>query len=165
MKFWKYSLMTVFAFLSIASTVLYSSCQRDSCLELRCRNGGTCADGFCRCMTGYEGPECEKRAVLRFVGFYDGITQYQGVPSFADSGVVFVKEEPNMIGMMKFSNPADTIYGTIDGDDILLDQPGGRYIRITKTTPTQVELYINERINDSTIVSTFRGNLRPGTAL
>lgn len=164
MKFWKYPLITVLAFLGIASTVLYTSCEQDSCLVLRCRNGATCAGGFCQCPDGYEGQECGYTAVQRFVGVYDGITQYQGVPSFTDSGVVFVVKNPNVIGIYKYSNPTDTIIGTISGEEVIVDDANNnKYARINMATPTQVVFYLNEKVNDSTVITTFRGNLRPGT--
>jgi len=65
MKLLKYTLLPALFFIGIASSVLYTSCEKDYCTLLKCKNGGSCAEGFCRCKSGYEGTECEKPIYLR----------------------------------------------------------------------------------------------------
>jgi hypothetical protein len=66
--------MSVASFVAIAGTVLYTSCEKNPCNHVNCLNGGSCNKGTCRCPTGYEGPQCETKAVSRFIGVYPGFT-------------------------------------------------------------------------------------------
>jgi len=125
MKFWKHTLITACTFIGIASTVLYTACEKDSCTDLTCKNGGSCADGFCRCPTGFEGAQCESRTVDRFIGTYYGNSRCNSLPSLVDTVVVFLKSMPNTVGLVKKSNITDTIYGTASGNNIEIpDQTG-----------------------------------------
>lgn len=164
MKFWRHSLITIFAFFGIASTVLYTSCEQDSCLELKCRNGGTCAEGFCRCLEGYEGTECETPVSYKFLGFYDGVFQYDGLPSFRDSAYIVLGDtiRPDVIGMTIYSQQNDVTILPIINNMGLIDEPG-RYIRVTKTAGDRIEIYRVINSGDTTIKSNFRGTLREGT--
>lgn len=164
MKFWRYSLVTIFAFFGIASTVLFTSCEQDSCLELKCRNGGTCAEGYCRCIDGYEGTECEIPVYYKFLGFYDGVFQYDGLPSFRDSAMVSIGDtvRPDILAFSIYSQQNDvTIIPIVKGVGII-DEPG-RYIRITKSGSDQIEIYREITTSDSTVKSRFQGTLRTGT--
>ncbi|PZF71001.1 hypothetical protein [Taibaiella soli] len=118
MKFWKHTLITACSFVGIASTVLYTACEKDSCTDLTCKNGGSCADGFCRCPTGFEGAQCETRTVDRFTGTYYGNSRCNALPSLVDTVVVFLKTMPNTVGLVKMSNITDTLYGTVADNDI-----------------------------------------------
>jgi hypothetical protein len=113
MKFWKHTLITALAFFGVASIVLYSSCTDDSCTRLKCRNGGTCIDGFCKCPSGYEGQQCETAVSDKFIGRYYGNTKCSGVPQdIIDSAVVFHSNGPDRIGIFRFAVP-DTFYATV----------------------------------------------------
>ncbi len=74
MKFWKQILLTTFAFFSIGSLTLYTSCEKDQCAALQCQNGGNCVSGLCQCASGYEGTRCEIRSMDRYLGTYYGTT-------------------------------------------------------------------------------------------
>lgn len=119
MKLWKHTLISTIAFIGIASSVLISSCTDDSCLKLKCRNGGTCADEKCKCPTGYEGTQCESVAVERFYGSYHGITKINELPPFIDSAFVTVASYPNQIIFRRGSRWDDTIRGTIGANGIV----------------------------------------------
>ncbi len=59
-----------FAFISIVavSTIFYmNSCNPDPCKDVVCQNGGTCVDGTCGCLTGYEGTNCETEMRTKFL--------------------------------------------------------------------------------------------------
>jgi hypothetical protein len=50
----------------VAFSVLLNSCKKDPvvqdpCINITCRNGGTCANGSCNCTTGYSGSDCSKQ--------------------------------------------------------------------------------------------------------
>lgn len=122
MKFWKHTFVAMAAFVGIGSTVLYTSCEKDSCLELRCLNGGACSDGFCRCPSGFEGPTCETRVVDKFPGRYMGenrcvqdTTEY---PKFIDTVDIYLRDSVTL-AVVQRSNAQDTFFGKampIDSD-------------------------------------------------
>lgn len=112
MKIWKTTLIAAFAFFGITSTVLYTSCERDACLDLKCRNGGSCAEGFCRCKTGYEGAECEISAADKFLGRYIGERTCTGSP-LSDTIEIFLDQYPDKVKMVQYSRIADTLSGTV----------------------------------------------------
>ena len=115
MKYWKYSLITAIAFFGITSTVLFSSCEQDSCLDLNCKNGGSCADGFCRCQTGYEGTECEILAGIKFVGRFIGNVKCDDLPPLVDTIEIWMSAEPNQLTLVQHSRKFDTIKGIASG--------------------------------------------------
>lgn len=47
--------ISVFAF----SAVIYTSCQKNPTCSSVCQNGGYCANGICRCPSGYYGTSCQ----------------------------------------------------------------------------------------------------------
>lgn len=120
MKFWKYTLITALAFIGVSFTVLYSSCVKDSCTDLKCKNGGSCADGFCRCPTGYEGAECEIKVTARFVGSYYGNVRCDMLPGLVDTLDIFLKSEPVTLSVVRRKNPSDTLSGTAAGNTITI---------------------------------------------
>jgi hypothetical protein len=120
MKFWKQTLITLTAFLGITVTVTYTSCVQDSCTALQCQNGGSCADGYCRCPTGYEGAECENRIADRFVGTYTGSTRCDENPAILDTLDIYVVDEPLTLGMKRRSQPDYEIRGFAEGNRIIV---------------------------------------------
>lgn len=51
-------------------TVMYTSCKPDKCKAIACAYGGTCNEGSCKCLPGYEGSNCETITRNKFVGFW-----------------------------------------------------------------------------------------------
>jgi hypothetical protein len=50
----------------VAFSVILNSCKKDPviqdpCLNIKCQNGGTCANGLCNCTTGWSGSDCSKQ--------------------------------------------------------------------------------------------------------
>ncbi|SRR5690554_1106173 len=101
MKNWKISIITILCFFAIGSTVLLTSCEQDPCVDLDCKNGGTCSDGYCQCPVGFEGSECEIITASRFVGTYAGNVKcntMQGpVPTLFDTIQIELVEDPNKV--------------------------------------------------------------------
>ncbi len=50
--------------------LLYTSCIKDRCKDVVCRNGGVCVDAVCACATGYEGANCDKKWNEKFLGVW-----------------------------------------------------------------------------------------------
>jgi hypothetical protein len=114
MKFWKQSLLSALAVIGIASTVLYTACEKDNCSNLTCQNNGACVSGSCHCPTGYEGTQCETHSVDRYLGTYYGTTACNGLTTIIDTVDVFKSGNDLItVGMVKHSDAANTYYGTI----------------------------------------------------
>lgn len=111
MKFWKHAAFSALAFVAIAGTVTFTACERDSCLDLTCKFGGTCAEGFCRCRTGYEGTECEILTGEKFVGFYVGNVKCGNNPPLKDTLEIFWVSKPDKLMFVQHSRITDTLYG------------------------------------------------------
>ncbi|MBN9484001.1 MAG: calcium-binding EGF-like domain-containing protein [Bacteroidetes bacterium] len=67
----KLILLATISCVAVFTTFLFS-CQKDACGNVKCQHGGTCANGLCKCPTGYEGNSCESRLSDKFVGTYIG---------------------------------------------------------------------------------------------
>jgi hypothetical protein len=120
MKLWKNTLISAMAFMGISSTVLYTSCEQDSCLDLVCKNGGSCADGFCRCQTGFEGTECEIKAGTKFIGRFIGNVKCNELPPLTDTVDIWMSQEPNQLKMVQYSRKFDTVSGTALGQAMII---------------------------------------------
>ncbi|RYD55197.1 MAG: hypothetical protein EOP56_16760 [Sphingobacteriales bacterium] len=160
MNFWKTSLITACAFLGIGSTVLYTSCEKDACLDLKCKNGGSCTDGICRCPSGYEGSECQTAVATKFIGYYYGDTKCGLTPPYYDSAHVYLEKSPNMIGVVRFNNLADTFILKLNADGESAsgttgDQP---YVYATIDNGKKLTLKVTENVNGTARDCNFTGN-------
>ena len=149
-------------FAAAAGATLVSGCEEDACLDLKCLNGGSCADGFCRCPTGYEGAECEIRSADRFIGVFAGIQKCDDLPNLADTVEVFLKASPITVGVVRYSDTTDTLTGTVKGYEITFPEfTTDRYgvIRLTDQNLTFYEENVNGTDVDSgNYICTFVGN-------
>ena len=118
MKFWRLSLLSVFSFFAIGATVLFSSCEKDPCTQLKCKNGSACTEGFCRCPTGFEGAECEIKTMNRFIGTYIGYNHCDGNSPLLDTLDVYKVADPNVVGFVLRNNIGDRFQGTANGQAI-----------------------------------------------
>lgn len=170
MKSVKYVLIAALGFFGIASAVFFSSCEVDPCMELSCKNGGSCANGLCQCPVGYEGAECEIKSADRFIGTYAGLSRCGIFPAMADTAYITLKEEPDVLevkaglsrtSILKSVGVAQTPYiifptyeddgvrvvtsATIDNDQLTF------YVETLnkQTSSRQVCTFIGVRINDS----------------
>lgn len=142
MKFWRHSLFAAFSFLAIASSVLYTACEKDACTQLSCRNGGSCADGFCRCPSGFDGAECEIKLSSKFLGKYYGTTVCGMNPNMTDTLTVFQKAEPNLVCVVRNKRIGDTLCGNVTGNLISIpDVNSGNY---KKYANVQLEVHTDQ---------------------
>ncbi len=128
MKNLKNGLLALVAVIGTSFTLFLASCEKDSCTSLKCQNGGTCADNFCRCPTGFEGAECEIKTAQKFIGKWPGLVRCNAAnkkdslsPNYADTLTIFLAKEPNRLGLVRFRAPLDTVYGTAMGSEILFE--------------------------------------------
>lgn len=49
---------------------IYTSCNPDKCKAIACAYGGTCNEGSCKCLPGYEGTNCETITRKKFIGLW-----------------------------------------------------------------------------------------------
>lgn len=124
----KSTLLAVLAFFAISSTVLFSSCEQDPCVDLNCQNGGSCSDGFCQCPEGYEGAECEIKTASKFVGKYSGSLRCDQFPIDFNRIEIVLAEDPNIITLMMGA-----------GNTSILDMTGK-----AETPETHIETYVEE---------------------
>lgn len=165
MKFWKQTLLTALSFFGVATTVLYTACEKDSCTQLTCQNGGTCTSGFCNCPSGYEGAECETKSIDRYLGTYYGVTTCDTEPGIIDTVVVFQGSNLTTAGVVQFSHKTDTMYGSItttpsDYSIVIADENGNNYkktVTITLLDVNKLTLYTNITANGASSECTFRG--------
>ncbi len=151
MKLWKHSLITAFAFFGISTTVLYTSCEKDSCNDLVCRNGGSCAEGFCRCPTGYEGTECESMAADKFVGSFVGNVQCGEQTPLSDTVDIWIAKDPNEVRFVQHSRPSDTLQAIANGNSLTVQvHYDGNYKRAINISIDNKKLtYYREDVPDT----------------
>ncbi|MES2702689.1 MAG: calcium-binding EGF-like domain-containing protein [Bacteroidota bacterium] len=94
MRFWKPIILTTLSFFAVATTILVTSCEKNPCDQVDCKNGGSCGHGLCKCPTGFEGPRCEAKSVARFIGTYGGFIECDNGAQVIDSAVIW--EDPAM---------------------------------------------------------------------
>lgn len=97
MKTWKLTMVTIFCFFALATAVTFTSCEKDPCTELDCKNEGVCADGYCQCPAGFEGAECELTSASKFVGSYSGSLRCGNFPVQQDTVTIELINEPNQV--------------------------------------------------------------------
>ncbi len=70
MKKMKIFSITALSTLALSTMLFFSSCTPDPCKDVTCLNNGTCNDGNCACVTGYEGTDCGTEMRAKFTGTY-----------------------------------------------------------------------------------------------
>jgi hypothetical protein len=159
MKLWKNSLISALAFFGICIIIVYTSCDRDSCLTLKCKNQAPCVNGYCQCPTGYEGAECRSVATDRFVGTYPGNTTCTNtmLPAM-DTIRVDVQSNPNIIAVYIKSRPDRKYIGTIEANTVQLkdtaDLSTGHLVLDNK----KITIQLSETVSGENRECTFVGN-------
>ena len=163
MKFWKHSLLAAGIFMTLATAVTYTSCNHDSCKALMCRNGGTCADEFCRCPHGYEGTQCEIISRNKFLGSYEGQTQVNGLPVIRDFATVSRHNEAVSITGLKVeiaTRSPEVITGVVapSGNEVTVEPTESRKVTWKIDSQGRMEILIEEMINGEKRSTIFKGS-------
>lgn len=79
------------------------SCTTDKCSTVTCQNGGTCSDGNCNCLSGYEGSSCETRINTKFAGTYSGAGDCGSGSTAQSISISVVTGDPHTIDVHAFS--------------------------------------------------------------
>lgn len=161
MKFWKHTLISALAFIGVSSTVLYTACEKDSCLALKCRNGATCTDGFCQCLDGFEGAECTMWASARFTGRYDGSTVIDNQTYKIDSAIVESVASPNVVAFYFMADAKKRYEGRVNGPYLeLKDEATGEYFKLVEDQE-RITVYIEKTVDGKKIITNFNGTRVP----
>ncbi len=104
------ALLTIGAF----SAITYTSCNKDECKDVVCKNGGTCTAGVCSCPTGYEGTNCETLSRAKFIGTYVG-TEICSLGNDNYSITIAANSDNLKITMTNLYNEGFTAIGTVTG--------------------------------------------------
>jgi hypothetical protein len=154
MKFWKLSLITAATFFAVSGTVLYTSCEKDTCADLTCKNGGSCALGKCNCQDGYEGTTCENIAGTKFAGkFFGNHTCPSTSPTKDTVEIWFESSSPNRMKFVEYSKISDTLTGIAKYNTLTFDEiNNGSYRKFSIATYNNFKLtiYIDEIYNVNT---------------
>ena len=59
---------------AIVTIFLFYSCEVDNCSSVSCEFDGTCVDGICHCLAGFDGEFCENVIRDRMIGDYTAHT-------------------------------------------------------------------------------------------
>jgi hypothetical protein len=157
MKLWKHTIITALAFFGVCSMVVYSSCDRDPCLTLKCSRNATCVNGFCQCPAGYEGTECETRAYDKIIGTYYGNTKCDFTP-FTDTVVIEGYEVPNKVTVLQYSRGQEKFLGTIEGNEVVIrDDANGKYMNLVLDANKKLTLYTEDGVGGNKKECTFVG--------
>lgn len=81
--------------------ITQNSC-KDPCKDVECLNAGTCEEGICSCVTGYEGDDCGTETRTKFFGTYAFSETCS--PSGPDSYTVTVNTSSTAVTDIKISN-------------------------------------------------------------
>ncbi len=79
------ALLTVGTF----STVFYTSCTKDECKDVVCKNDGTCVSGTCNCTVGYTGSDCGSEIRTTYYNTYKGDGSDSDGDTYTNFGLKF----------------------------------------------------------------------------
>lgn len=163
MKLWKHIIFTTISFFAIAGTLTYTSCIEEACYKMRCRNGGSCANGICNCPSGYEGSQCEIISTEKYFGTYYGVTKVNEKPVVVDSASV-TQYQINSVDVVVYTE-GDVITATI-GDastDLQKFNTNPKSEGTFGATSVIIEngkliVYVEKVVNGEKYVYSFTGN-------
>ncbi len=115
-------LATFFAFLLLASGIVFNACTKDPCKDIICRNNGNCRDGACKCTPGFEGPFCQVRAYEKFIGTWDGTLRCNGLLPEVVNMVIAPEPEANRISFYDIFDQNHVIKATVNLTDISIEE-------------------------------------------
>jgi hypothetical protein len=161
-------MISAMAFLGVSTTVLYTACEKDSCVQLKCQNDAPCVDGFCVCKEGFEGVECREFAADRFTGHYIGSSVRNDIPYVIDSADVKLEAFPNHVNLMLYSDfkaeggDDDDVQkvlfkGKIEGNRVITrDEVKGTYFEMVEDND-KITVYMERTVDGKLTTVSFQG--------
>ena len=106
-------LMTLGAF----SLIIYSSCKKDACKGVVCKNKGTCSGGNCSCPTGFSGNRCELSTIVFKNNTYTpvSITVNGAAYTIAKDSSLLVTDTAGKIATVAAATSGKTATGAVIG--------------------------------------------------
>ncbi|MDX1906693.1 MAG: calcium-binding EGF-like domain-containing protein [Bacteroidia bacterium] len=92
--------------LMFVAAAAFSAC--DPCSKVDCQNGGSCVDGTCQCVTGYEGTECETKSRTRFVGSFTVSETCLGAPGVTFNNPIIIDTSATAVNLIIIRNLYNT---------------------------------------------------------
>lgn len=118
MKFWRQILLTFSLFAAIIGTAVLTSCEKNSCDGIDCRNGGSCGHGVCTCPPGYEDAICGTKSVTRYLGTYGGFTTCDnGAPTIDTVTVMAANRGPLTVDVYYQSLKPKVLQGYVSSNE------------------------------------------------
>ena len=78
MKNWRIIITSIASFVLLSLALVQTSCVKNPCKNIECRNNGTCREGVCSCVSGYEGAFCQSQLSDKFIGTWIGYVRLNG---------------------------------------------------------------------------------------
>jgi hypothetical protein len=108
---------------ALATILTITSCQdEDLCKGVTCQNGGTCADGDCNCVAGYEGTNCETVSRAKIIASYS-VAETCSITGAANYSVAITTSGTDIAKVLitPFAGyPGLTATATIDGNSLTI---------------------------------------------
>lgn len=122
MKKMKIFSLSALSALALSTMLFFSSCTPDPCKDVTCLNNGTCNDGNCECVTGYEGTDCGTEVRAKFLGPYS-VTDGCSASGAATYSININKSntEINVVLISNFWNLfANNVKATVNGTNLTI---------------------------------------------
>ncbi len=110
------ALLTIVGF----SSLIYTACHKDKCVNMTCLNLGRCDNGICTCPAGFEGLRCDTLSRNKFIYRFNGGDSCHVPVKFSQYHITFVTNtaKPTEMVMKNFlNNQDDSAFCTIWATD------------------------------------------------
>ncbi len=149
------------ALLALTMMFTVASCSQDPCVtkKITCANGGTCLDGLCSCVDGYEGDLCADLSRTKFIGTYgafDEIASISGTnytTNITGFGIAASSTGDGKVILTKFGGANETVVANVKGKTVTI--PDGTVINVTDAGVT-----VAWTVSAATITNTATGVIK-----
>lgn len=123
----KYALLIVL----MGILTVWTGCKKDDpCENITCLNGGTCLDGDCQCIAGFQGASCEINTLQGFLGTYS--VNYSGCFTTTENHQIIIEQVEGKIDQILMYNLGD--YACPDADLVVTGEIANSELTIASQT-------------------------------